>query len=391
MQIKGENINTLVAELSDLPCFIGKELTIEAINTGYSQQVFKIVILDNGHDSQSNDGTTRDEQCSSHQLTNNTARSSRLKCSSETFVAKRFSDKKIAYREMQVQRFLSTQSLHQPAKQLRAPKVVCCHEHWLVSEFIDSPLLDQLPISEKAKLERATAALAKFHDAFSTFRSAVQSTASDSQANLPAIGGIEAVKAELTELDLPAVIRSLANSIGKLALKGWKDHEHLIKQAMKCAIEMQDGFKSHIDESGVGVIHGDLNYANILVTQSNGDSDDTQVCLIDFESVALAPFAYDLGMLMAINCVPPSLTDFCIRNYQNHAINNRYLQCEVVTCYAFISSIINGLWFSEESSCKNEKVTQDVYLAKASAQFAYAKMVYSTDSYLSHDKSFGSR
>ena len=348
--------------ISKLSCFAGKSIKVTDVNFGFSQQVFKVFV------SQLNN-TTLNKTPLCH--------SSQKPVSESVYIAKRFSDKSTAKLEMLIQQHLSDQGL--------APKVIVLEGHWLVSEYIDRPLLSQLAISEAEQVSIATAALAKFHCALK-----YELSDSDNKGLLTS---------EINRLDLLQVLNDLSVSFyaendclaenEKLKSDESKTDQELIANAISCV----KALKCHAsNKHNLTIIHGDLNYSNLLITQSE-NSDD--LAIIDFESVAIASVEYDLGMLMAINNVPLELSELAITSYLNNlTTTNKTLSktsvertsettpkitLEPVTRYAFVSSVINWLWFLGQAEGqvkeKSKPDQQHRYLLMAKQQKNYAKMV----------------
>ncbi|WP_181901735.1 phosphotransferase [Thalassotalea euphylliae] len=377
-----ESVNT---ELSRLSCFVGKSLEIIKINSGFSQQVFKVSTVEvsvSGKDKDKDKHKRKEKDKCRENKQANCSTSPNTALEPEFYIAKRFSDKTTAQLEAFVQRFLADKAL--------SPKIIYCEGQWLVSEFIDKPLLSQLTLSEEEKITIATSALAKFHRAFNI--------ATDTR--------------NITKLDLVSVLSELVSELKELEVGLAESDQQLISKAVSFAKALQhdvDLFsiqskasktkaskvkaskvetsnsmtdctatnKSHRQlqhSANLVVVHGDLNYTNLLVSQTNKDID---ACVIDFESVAMAPVEYDLGMLMAINNVPLSLTSLTVKNYLKSSLKLRKINLEEVTRYAFISSIINWLWFLGQAGDKFNNSCVENYKAMALKQKNYAKMVIS--------------
>ncbi|WP_181901463.1 phosphotransferase [Thalassotalea euphylliae] len=367
-----ENVNT---ELSRLNCFVDKSLEITKINSGCSQQVFKISAVEVSV-------TEKDRDKCKENKPATCSKSPNTAIEPEFYIAKYFSDKKTAKLEAFIQQLLTSKAL--------VPKTIYCEGQWLVSEFIDKPLLSELTLSEEEKLTIATSALAKFHSAFN----------------------IDLDTRNITKLDLVSVLSELIFELKKLEIGLAESDQQLISKAVSFAKALQhdvDLFsiqskviktkaskvkaskietknsinqctatnKSHRQlqhSANLVVVHGDLNYTNLLVSQTNKDID---ACIIDFESVAIAPIEYELGMLMAINNVPLSLTSLTVKKYLKSSPKLREINLEEVTRYVFISSVINWLWFLEQTGIKFNNSRVESYQAMALKQKNYAKMVLS--------------
>ena len=255
-----ESVNT---ELSRLSCFVGKSLEITKVNSGFSQQVFKISAVEvsvTGKDKDKDRDKHRDKCKENKQANCSTLPNTSIE--PEFYIAKRFSDKKTAQLEAFVQGFL--------VGEVFVPKTIYCEGQWLVSEFIDRPLLSQLAVSEEKKLIIATSALAKFHSAFNL--------------DLPT--------PKITKLDLVAVLNDLVSGIKRLKVDITESDQGLITKAISFAKALQDdadlssynaNASNSITEcsavkkpqhqlqhsSNLAVVHGDLNYANLLIGQMN--------------------------------------------------------------------------------------------------------------------------
>ncbi|WP_448555146.1 phosphotransferase [Thalassotalea montiporae] len=372
-------IESINSELARLNCFVGKSLEITKINSGFSQQVFKVSTVEvsfTGKDNDKNKDKSKENKPATCLKSSDTA------IETEFYIAKCFSDKKTAQLEAFIQQLLTGKAL--------SPKTIYCEGQWLVSEFIDKPLLSQLAISEEEKLTIATSALAKFHSTFN----------------------IDLDARNITKLDLVAVLSDIVLKVKELEIRLAESDQQLISKAVSFAKALQhdvDLFsiqskatkikaskvkaskvetsnsitqctatnKSHQQlqhSANLVVVHGDLNYTNLLVSQTNKNTD---AYIIDFESVALAPIEYDLGMLMAINNVPLSLTELTVKKYLKSSPKLREINLEKVTRYVFISSIINWLWFLGQTGIKINSSRVESYRAMALKQKGYAKMVLS--------------
>lgn len=93
--------------------------------------------------------------------------------------------------------------------------------------------------------------------------------------------------------------------------------------------------------------HGDVNFHNILLNNSNA-------YLIDWECCGLAEPEFDLGMCLSINALNNSHLEWLIAQYQAKSqklasvksFKSLNIKSEKVLKYLEISNIINGLWFS---------------------------------------------
>lgn len=117
-------------------------------------------------------------------------------------------------------------------------------------------------------------------------------------------------------------------------------------------------------------IHGDANFSNIIFSSINMSTSPSnmieQARLIDFEAVSIAPIAYELGMLNAINTLPIGLIEQAMKEENIIGIG-----AELVTRYSVLSCIINGLWFFSEFY--NNK--QIKYKNMAFSQFNYLEQL----------------
>jgi len=89
-------------------------------------------------------------------------------------------------------------------------------------------------------------------------------------------------------------------------------------------------------------IHGDVNFANILI------GTDDKAWLLDLEFLSLAPREYDIAMCFAINQLGDSEQGRLIASYQ--AANNIELNQQRLKAYLPVCLLLNGLWFYQRSA-----------------------------------------
>ncbi|PKG84894.1 hypothetical protein CXF85_04595 [Colwellia sp. 75C3] len=94
---------------------------------------------------------------------------------------------------------------------------------------------------------------------------------------------------------------------------------------------------AHCDIPNV-VCHGDLNFTNILIDNSQNP------WLIDFECTHLAPVEFDLAMFTAVNNILPNQLSKVVSVYSTLAPSYR-VDYKLLNYYVLYSYFINGLWY----------------------------------------------
>ncbi|WP_448211663.1 phosphotransferase [Colwellia sp. MEBiC06753] len=238
-----------------------------------------------------------------------------------SFVAKHFSDERACQLEANIQALAATYKL--------SPSVVYNDKHWLISKYINDKTLERSNLTIADKLTLAITLMVKFHQLPLT-------NLSDKH---------------ITTLSIYHCLTALAEQV-TLA----DNIKRMVDSALLLAASLEKEPQQHV------LVHGDLNFNNILL------GDVAQ--LIDFEAASIAAASYDLGMLLAVNCIATEQTEFVVSKYNQLVINNEVTTLSV-TRYSFFAAIINGLWYLSQSNLRNP----ELYSTLAQQQFDYATQV----------------
>ena len=281
----------LIESLKQLPCFVNQQLEVSTFDTGLNNTVFKVATKQG------------------------------------SFVAKHFQQAQSCQLEADIQQLLATQNL--------SPTVHFTNDHWLVSHFIDLPLLENIELNELGKLSIAVTALSGFHQV-------LNGLANNSAARF----------ADIHPLNIAKVIKGLLPQ----SLPSPQSSKILSNAVISEAIALAEQLAAIDDQQNI-LVHGDLNFANIFVdlNASNNEGGNLQKSikqsfssyLIDFEAVSLAPVSYDLAMVFAINQLPLELIPYGVKTYQDFSPLTLGISTEKVTRYLFLASVINTLWFEQ--------------------------------------------
>ncbi|MGB1263770.1 MAG: phosphotransferase [Cognaticolwellia sp.] len=260
------------------------------------------------------------------------------------------------------------------AKQGIAPKVIYSGQNWLITEFIAGEGLDSCVInhgdndgdSTKDKLVITLALLARCHRTPHVIASQDSTNQDSANQNL-----------QLSQLDIAATIKPLLQAV-KLGTKQQNMLQalsDLLLQNLARAVEKQ----SKIEQV---FCHGDANFSNVIRLEKRAEKPcELTHKLVDFECASIAPIAYDLAMLMAVNAIDVSEVSTIVSLYlqackalertehpfnivDNLAPNSEYvgnISPLMVTCYHELSLLINGLWYL--SQCRSKKHSNYLLLA----------------------------
>ena len=306
---------SLALKLSHLPCFNLKVDNISVINAGLSQPCFQV-----NHED-------------------------------KTYFAK----------------YLIANSIEPLASQLAArdgisPKLIYVGQNWLITEFIEGQGLDNSNQSEEEKLAVTIALLVRCHNiALSSSKS--ESNHSNHQnltQKISLTDNQRSKKSYLQNLDISATIKQLLQNIALSSTQ---------HQALKFLVNVfqQNLAETHeiLQYTRQVFCHGDANYSNIIALKNETANSENLYKIIDFECACIAPIAYDLAMLMAVNSIDSSKVEMITSLYQqaltrlnqqkkltdivdNLAENtekNDDISLGLVTCYYDFSLLINSLWY----------------------------------------------
>jgi len=299
--------------LKVLPCFEGfSAIQLIPVNEGYSQSVFKVF-------------------CYKTPLTNtgieNTTKLKfklKLKQPDAIYIAKRFNKTVSAALEAEVASYSGNVGIGV------APQY--CDDTWLISEFAHGQTLaaTQLPLIDKTRL--CLQALSALH------------------------------KTPLGTLVQPQTL-NIDN-----VLEYFVSNARLSKKIKALFWQIISDFNVEHSLQPHAYIHGDANFSNIIFSSTNINNSRSnmleQARLIDFEAVSIAPIAYELGMLNAINTLSLGLIEQVIKEVDDFNV----VDIRLVTRYSVLSCIINGLWFMSEFGANKE--------------FRYENMAFSQFKYL---------
>jgi thiamine kinase-like enzyme len=307
---------SLALKLSHLPCFNLKVDNINVINAGLSQPCFQVI----------------------HENT--------------IYFAK----------------YLIADSIEPLASQLAArdsisPKLIYVGKNWLITEFIAGQGLDNSNQSEEKKLVITIALLVRCHNIALSSKS--ESSHSNHQNLTPKISltdGQLSKQSYLPSLDISATIKQLLQNITLSSTQ---------HQALKSLVNVlqQNLAETHkiVQHTHTRQVfcHGDANYSNIIALKNETKNPENLYKIIDFECACIAPIAYDLGMLMAVNSINSSKVEMITSLYQQALTRlnqqqkstknidnlteitqeNSNISPLLVTCYFDFSILINSLWY----------------------------------------------
>ncbi|SEL11290.1 Phosphotransferase enzyme family protein [Colwellia chukchiensis] len=250
-----------------------------------------------------------------------------------------------------------------------APSVLFVKDAWLITEFIQGISLDKSGYNDADKLTQMLALLARCH--------AIDFAATHFTASMGAVSG-----KGLAELDSLTVITSLLQQVqlSQNQATVLSRLSQLLQQNLAKALAAQQ-------DSQAVFCHGDGNFSNAIIDNNHAiKRTSSRVVLVDFECACIAPPAYDLAMLMAVNVIPAAAASAVTTKYNqlvmalnpaentgeivdNMTINTASKRTEsssLVTRYFGIACLINGLWYlSQYQQCQSE-----IYQQKAIEQFA---------------------
>lgn len=224
-----------------------------------------------------------------------------------------------------------------------APNVYYQDESWLVTEFIEGQLLINATLPLNTKIAQTLALAVKLH-------------------SIPITAALE-----FEILDIKAVIAALIEQVKcanaeKVSIEPkssdgdeFNSYQSITQRAMDLASQNQ--------HDALALIHGDLNFTNVIY-QSTGS------LLIDFESCSIAPIGYELAMFCAVNLIPLDLVDDICAQYSKLSTGCLSINTEVVTRYLVQAAIINALWYLAEFRERQSSI----YKQKAIEQFNYAEL-----------------
>lgn len=254
-------------------------------------------------------------------------------------------------------KYLIADSIEPLASQLAAshglsPKPVYVDDNWLITEFIAGEGLEQCHQPEAEKLTVMLALLARCHR--------IPSDISDSQYYLTAQVVLARMQKSLPKLDITTIIRQILQhtELSSTQEQVLTPLLTLLQQNLAKAIEKVPSVTQVF-------CHGDANFSNVIVGESDTEKSAKVYQLIDFECACIAPIEYDLAMLMAVNGIDASKITMVNASYQQALISLNHqekaleivdnlsgkittienISVNLVTRYLDLSLLINGLWY----------------------------------------------
>jgi thiamine kinase-like enzyme len=209
--------------------------------------------------------------------------------------------------ELATQGFININSL--VAKKGISPVVIYQNKQWLVTEFIEGKALSaQKNMNRADKIKIAIDLMSQCHQ----------------------------LSAQLDDL-APDII--CADLINEANLSSDKKNElgHFANELLDTLKNVDNALNNQVGKAPLVCCHGDLNFSNIMVDESN------QTWLIDYECASLAPAEFDLAMFIAINQLSAHEVLFAVQHYQQHrniTLCEKLIQAYLTFCY-----FINGLWY----------------------------------------------
>ena len=196
------------------------------------------------------------------------------------------------------------------AKHRLSPKVIYYDETWLVTEYIDSIILDKAEFSIDKFITTSLTLMAKLHQLLPQLKTGA----------IPNLDTLKSVQRLFTNpVPLPSQQRLILADI---------------TDTLTSKIETEQRLSDTVNV----LCHGDINYSNIVFDKTQ------QPWLIDFECSHLAPVEFDLSMFIAVNNIPTHLVDDILTCYTDLVPNYRPNQT-LITYYLLYSFFINGLWY----------------------------------------------
>lgn len=194
-----------------------------------------------------------------------------------------------------------------------SPKLHYHCSDWLITHFIDAPLLCDSHLCINDKISIALTLMTKCHQL---------------NVNLPVLNLNEVVK----KLVDPSVFTVSQCNV--------------IKKVISCLPIISPKMPTT-------ACHGDINFSNIII------ADD--FWLIDFECGCLADREFDFAMMIAINELDTKNIFFAANKYRQLIDNKEYILDEkLVTCYLLFAHLINGLWYFSLSIKTNEGILTEL-------------------------------
>ncbi|WP_191321759.1 phosphotransferase [Colwellia sp. C1TZA3] len=266
-------------------------------------------------------------------------------------------------------KYLIADSIEPFASELAArygisPKLIYVEQNWLITEFIAGQGLDNGYQSEAEKLAITIALLARCHSiSLPSTISNSENSHSNHQNVVQTISPTDEQRSKqfyLSELDISATIQQLLQNIALsfAQQQALKSLSNVLQQNLAKANKIVQHTKQVF-------CHGDANFSNVMALKNDTKNTENLYKIIDFECACIAPVAYDLAMLMAVNGIDSSKVETITSLYQQALISlnqqknstgivdnltvntqgNTATSTILVTCYLDFSLLINSLWY----------------------------------------------
>ncbi len=248
-----------------------------------------------------------------------------------------------------------------------APSVVFINESWLITQFLSNNSLDELTLPETEKITITLTLLTRLHSIELNGPGMPLAMQNDKSEKL--IEQCALKRAGIPKLDITLVINDLLNQI-----ECTEDLAYSLQQLSKQLLFNLETSLKLLPELASVLCHGDANFSNVLQVKTDSKNPLKAYQLIDFECAQLAPFTYDIAMLMAVNDIELTQADFILSEYkrlissQNQADKTSKIvdnlegngchshknEVELVTRYYDLSILINVLWYFIEYQHKGQ-------------------------------------
>ena len=190
-----------------------------------------------------------------------------------------------------------------------SPVVIYQNKHWLVTEFIEGKALSAKEnLNRTDKIKVAIDLMSQCHQ----------------------------LSAQLDGLAPDTICAALINE-ASLSFDKKNELRHAANELLDTLKNAANALNNQDVKAPLVCCHGDLNFCNIMVEQSN------RPWLIDYECASLAPAEFDVAMFIAINHLSSHEALFAVQHYQQHrniTLCEQLLQAYLTFCY-----FINGLWY----------------------------------------------
>jgi len=257
-------------------------------------------------------------------------------------------------------KYLVTSSVEPFASQLAAragiaPKLRYVGDNWLITEFIVGEGLDISARSVDEQLTTTLALLVRCHSI---------DLQADKGADALSVTASDAKSLPLPTLDCTSIIRQLFQETQLSAAQA---------PVLKALFTLFQQNLANIADSERNThqvfCHGDANFSNVIFAENNMITPEkSSALLVDFECACIAPVAFDLAMLMAINGLTvdkaamintlyqqafirlnqPEKPQEIVDNITDEAQNEVTDTLSLVTCYYDLSCLINVLWYMSQ-------------------------------------------